>query len=90
MVLALCEECVEADLVTQALGDDVADAGGAALLVLVVLEGALQQEGVEREVVARGRDVRADDVGAGRRTGAGEEGEQAGICLLYTSDAADE
>ena len=40
------------------------------------VEFASQQEGVEREAVARGRDLGADDVGAVCRAGAGKQREQ--------------
>ena len=50
---------------------------GAPALVLLAVELALQQEGVEGKAVARRGDVRADDVGAGRRAGAGKQRQQA-------------
>ena len=50
---------------------------GAAQLVLVALEGAGDEDRVERAAVDGGEDLRVDDVGAGRRAGAGDDREQA-------------
>ena len=67
----------EPDLALEQLLDGLGDAPRAPQLVLVLLELARQQEGVEREAVARRRDVRARDVGAGGGAGAGEQRQQA-------------
>ena len=56
-----------------ALGDPL----GPAQLVLVPVEGAGEDDGVERHAVRRGEDLRVDDVAARRRAGAGDDGEQA-------------
>ena len=76
-VAPLGHQRVEPDLALQQLLDGLGDAPRAAQLVLVVVELAREQEGVEREAVARGGDVRARDVGAGGRAGAGEQRQQA-------------
>ena len=61
----------QAHLALQQLLDGRGDASGAALFVLAMVELALELDGVERHAVARGRDLRIDDVGAGRGAGAG-------------------
>ena len=55
----------------------VGHALGPAALVLLGLEFALDQNRVERHAVGGGEDLGAGDVGAGRRTGAGDERQQA-------------
>ena len=67
----------EPDLALEQLLDGLGNAPGAPQLVLVLLEFAGQQEGVEREAVARGRDVRTRDVGASGGARAGEQRQQA-------------
>ncbi len=49
----------------------------ASLLVLGMVELALEMDGVERHAVAGGRDLGIDDIGAGAGAGAGDHGEQA-------------
>ena len=58
---------------------DLADARGAARLVLVAIEFARDRDGVERAAVGGGVDLRVDDVGAGRRAGAGDDRQQPGM-----------
>ena len=77
LLAPLGHQRAEPDLALEKLLDGLGDAPGAAQLVLVVLELAGKQEGVERETVARRRDVRTRDVGAGGRTGAGKQRQQA-------------
>src|SRR6185436_10488032 len=50
-----------------------------ALFVVAMLELALELDGVERHAIARGRDLRIDDVGAGPGAGAGHHGQQARV-----------
>ena len=64
------------DLAAQRLLDQFADARGAARLVLVAVEFARDRDGVEREAVGGGVDLRVDDVGAGQRAGAGDDRQQ--------------
>ena len=66
-------------LALEELLDGLADAAGTALLVLVVLELALQEERVEGGAIPRRGDVGADDVGTGRGAGAGEHRQEAGV-----------
>ena len=77
LLAPLRHQRAEPDLALEQLLDGLGDAPRAAQLVLVLLELARQQERVEREAVARGRDVRARDVGAGGRAGAGKQRQQA-------------
>ena len=64
------------DLAAHRLLDGVADAGGAACFVFVAFELARHRDGVEREPVGRGVDLGVDDVGAGKRAGAGDDRKQ--------------
>ena len=61
----------------------------APLLVLAMVELALELDGVERHAVARGRDLRIDDVGAGAGAGAGHHGEQARVVGREQGDLGD-
>ena len=54
-----------------------ADARGTAQLVLVAVEGARDEDGVERQTVGGGEDLGIDDIGASRGAGAGDDGQQA-------------
>ena len=60
----LRHQVAEPDLALEQLLDGLGDAPRAPQLVLVQVELAREQEGVEREPVAGRRDVRARDVGA--------------------------
>ena len=52
------------------------DALAAPLLVDVVVEGAADDDRVERAAVGGGEDLRIDDVGVACRAGAGDDGEE--------------
>ena len=71
------DRLLEPEFAAQRLANDVGDALGPAALVLLGLELALDQNRVERHAVGGGEDLGARDVGAGRRTGAGDERQQA-------------
>ena len=73
---ALRHHVGQPQLAAQRALDRIGDAHRAARLVLVVLELARHRDGVEREPVGRGEDLRVDDVGAGRRAGAGDDRQQ--------------
>ena len=68
-------------LARQHVLDQPADALGAPPLVLVAVELAADQDGVERAAVGGGEDLRVDDVAAGRRAGAGDDRQQARMVL---------
>ena len=69
--------------------DGHGDLLGAALLVLGVVELALEVNGVERHAVARGRDLGIDDIGAGAGAGAGDHGQQPRVVRREQRDLGD-
>ena len=86
---ALGQQILEPDVAAQQAPDHVADAAAAAELVLVVLELAVEQEGVERIAVARRHDVGAGDVGAGGGAGAGEQRQQTRMVRRHDGQLGD-
>ena len=70
------DEIGDPDLALERPLDGGGDALGPAQLVLVAVEGAREEDGVERHAVGGGEDLRVDDVAARRRAGAGDDGEQ--------------
>ena len=68
---------VEPDASLQRLLDQRGDALAAPHLVLVGVEGAADDDGIERAAVGGGEDLRVDDVGVAGRAGAGDDGEEA-------------
>ena len=72
----LGQQCVEPNLALEQLLDRLADALCAPLLVVLLGKFPLQQKRIQSQSIARGRDVRADDIGASRRTGASKDRQQ--------------
>ena len=74
---AFGDQRIQPGIAAQQPPDQFADAFAAAELIVVVLEGAVEKERVERISVSRRHDVSAGDVGPGGRASAGEQRQQA-------------
>ena len=79
----------EAHLAFQQPLDGHGDLPGAPLFVLGLIELALELNGVERHAVARGRDLRIDDIGAGAGASASHHGKQPRVVRRKQRDLGD-
>ena len=86
---ALGDHLRQPALARQHVLDQLADALGAAPLVLVAVELAADQDRVERLAVGGGEDLRVDDVAAGRGAGAGDHRQQARMVGRQHGDLGD-
>ena len=75
-LMPLCHQVRQAHLALAAASRSCRRCVCATALVVVLVELAVEQEGVESKSVARRGDVGADDVGTGRGAGAGEQRQQ--------------
>ncbi len=73
----------------QRLLDQVADAAGAAQFVGLVVELAVDEDGIERAAVGGGEDLGVDDVAAGGGAGAGDDRQQPGMVGGEDGDLGD-
>src|SRR5271155_2602365 len=73
------DDFADFDLAAQRLFDRAGHAPAASQLVLVTVEGARNEDRVERETVGRRENMGVDDIAARPRAGAGDDREEPGM-----------